>query len=351
MSERKFLSALCSTCETVMPTLDYNEALYSLLKNTVNCLKAKAGGIRLFDRSGGKLELASAFGIPEANLNKEAFDAADSPIDKLTLSRKVVQRRDISQDKWFQNPMEAKRQGIKSVLSIALHIGHKKLGIMRIYKADTRVFRDEEISFVSALAAQGAGVIRNAQRYNRLKSLNEIGKTVTSQLDIENVLDTVCKSAVKDVSARGASILLFGREMEQLEVVAAYGLSEKFIHKGPISIDKSISDCLKGKDVIIEDTENDPRIQYPGEVKKEGIKSIICVPLKVKEVTIGTLRIYTGYKYKMDKEDLQFINILGDFSAVAIENARLFQHVKSNYDELTMEVWKWYDWGERSPRI
>ena len=49
--------------------------------------------------------------------------------------------------------------------------------------------------------------------------------------------------------------------------------------------------------------------------------------------------------------EIEFLTALASFGAIAIENARLFQHVKTEYEELTKDVWKWYDWGSRFPNI
>jgi hypothetical protein len=42
---------------------------------------------------------------------------------------------------------------------------------------------------------------------------------------------------------------------------------------------------------------------------------------------------------------------LADFGTVAIENARLYEHVRRDYEDLTKDVWKWYGWGEHKPQI
>ena len=351
MSQKRFLSSLCHACENVVSTTDYKEALHSLVKNAADCLKAKAASIRLLDRAGNTLEIAAAFGLSKSYLKKGPVEINKSPIDELALDGKIVKIRDVAKDGRLQYPDEAKKEGIKSMLCLPLKSGERLLGVLRIYAAEERVFSGEDIAFVNTLAFHGAAVLKNAQKYERLKRLYEIGKTITSQLEIEKVLHIICENAASDMSAKGASILLIGRKTDQLEVRATFGLSEQFIQKGPVKADKSISECLSGKEVIIEDPESDKRLQYPEALKKEGIKSIICVPVRIKDTVVGTLRIYTAYRYKMIQEDLEFLDILADFGGVAIENARLYKHVRKEYEDLSKDVWKWYSWGERQPRI
>jgi GAF domain-containing protein len=145
--------------------------------------------------------------------------------------------------------------------------------------------------------------------------------------------------------------MLVNRDTGQLEVAATHGLSGHFTRKGPVIVDKSVCECLRGKEVVIEDTSRDRRLQYPRALKKEGVKSLICIPLKLKGRMVGTLRVYMGYRYAYDREDLEFLNILGDFGVVALENARLYEHTKRAYQDLTEDVWKWYGWGTRQPKL
>jgi GAF domain-containing protein len=335
----------------VAATLDYHEALNSLVKNAAECLKAKASSVRLLDKSGNTLEIAATFGLSKSYLAKGPVEVDKSPIDRLALSGQVVQIRDVTKDGRFQYPEEAKKEGIKSVACVPLKCRDKLLGVLRIYTEKTHLFVGDEIAFISILASQAGVVIRNAHRHERLKKVNLIGESITSQLDLRKVLDNICQSAVHDMSAKGASITLINKNTGRLEPVATQGLSEVFLAKGPLMVDKSISECLKGQNVVIEDVEKDERIQYPEAVKKDGIKSIICIPLKLRENVIGTLRIYTAYPYKVEGEDLVFLNILADFGAVAVENARLYEHIRRDYEDLQRDVWKWYNWGKRQPQI
>ncbi len=193
--------------------------------------------------------------------------------------------------------------------------------------------------------------VGNARLHQMVRTLHRIGKVITSHLNLVTVLKMIVENASCLTKAKGAAILLLDRETKTLEVSATYGLSESFLKKGPISMDKSIKECLAGKVVSIPDAAKDKRVQYPGELKAEGIASILCVPLIVRKDIIGTLRIYMAMRQDFSEEDIEFLSALADFGAIAIENSRLYEHVKKDYEDLTQDVWKWYDWGKESPKI
>ncbi|MCL5986156.1 MAG: GAF domain-containing protein [Actinobacteria bacterium] len=350
-AQNEFMGSLCKICENVASTLNYTEALTLLVKNAAKYIGAKASSIRMLDKTGTALEIVATYGLSKTYLEKGPVEVGKSAIDKMALAGEIVQIKDVSRDERVQYPEEAEREGIKSVLFLPLKYKGRAIGVLRIYMQNEHEFSKSEVDFISAIATQGAIAIKNAQRYNRLKSFYEIGKTITSELKLPKVLELICQSAANDLKAIGASIMMLDTESGTLSAVSSVGLRESFLKKGPVEVDKSIKSCLEGNPVVIEDTATDKRIQYPDQVGKEGIKSIICVPLKLKEKVIGMLRVYTGYRYKEDEEDIEFLSILADFGTVAVENARLYEHVEKEYEELTRDVWKWYDWGERAPRI
>jgi GAF domain-containing protein len=115
---------------------------------------------------------------------------------------------------------------------------------------------------------------------------------------------------------------------EQLEVESSYGLSDQYVRKGPLSADKSIFDTLKGKPVIIEDAASDPRVQYPLEAKQEGIASIVSLPIILREIVIGVLRLYTAVPCRFAQDDIDFLSAIAMQSGLAIGNAKMYEHVK-----------------------
>jgi signal transduction protein with GAF and PtsI domain len=350
VQETKLLNVLCSTCENVTSTLDYPEALKSIVENAAHCLKTKASSIRLLDRTGTMLETAATFGLSEAYLKKGPVKISMSPLDSLVLSGRVIQIKDVTTDKQFQYGQEAQIEGIKSVLCLPLKSRERFLGVLRVYTGEEHIFNEDEIVFIRTFAAQASSVIKNAQQYRRLKMLNELGRDIVSHLEIKKVLETICTKALEDMSAHGASVI-FVDSKGKLELAATAGLSERFLNAGAVKTDESIQECLKGRESVIEDAQTDPRLGSHEAFKDEGIKSILCIPFEQKGRAIGTLRLYTAYRYTHDQEDTDFLKILRDFGVIALENARRYEHIRRDYEDLSRDVWNWYGWGTRQPTL
>ena len=173
----------------------------------------------------------------------------------------------------------------------------------------------------------------------------DICKTINSSLNLSEVLNRITENVVSALSAKACTVFLWDREKNILEVGASHGLSESYLKKGPLVADKSISETLEGKSVLIHDTNQDPRIQYPNEAKKEGIASIFSIPISVKNKIIGVLRIYTAEQRNFYKDDIEFVAGLADMSGIAIDNARMYDHLKADHENLIAEVHQWFDYG------
>lgn len=166
--------------------------------------------------------------------------------------------------------------------------------------------------------------------YYKTKTLYEISQAVTSTLNFSEVLNTIVQQATKAMNAKACSIRLLDQEKRQLKIGAAYGLSQEYLSKGTVDLDKSLIDrgALRGKPVSVLDVTKDPGFQYPEEAKKEGIRSVLCVPLIVREQPIGVLRLYTGEIHRFTEEEIEFLSALASQGAVAIENARTYQRLE-----------------------
>ncbi len=163
-------------------------------------------------------------------------------------------------------------------------------------------------------------------------------KAISSSLNLNEVLELIVKSVVNLLKVKGCGVNLLDDTRKKLETRVAFGLSENYLAKGPLDADKSVTECIEGKTVFIEDIASDPRIQYPDEAKKEGIVSILSIPLKVKEKVIGVLRVYTGDNRRFNDREMEMVNKLAEQAGIAVVNAKLYKDIKEDYESLKKEL-------------
>jgi signal transduction protein with GAF and PtsI domain len=169
--------------------------------------------------------------------------------------------------------------------------------------------------------------------YTYLSAFMHITKAINSSIDLKEVLHLIVKSTCKTTGSKGCTLMLLDEKGERLEVRSSFGLSDQYVGKGPLSADKSISETLNGKPVIIEDATSDPRVQYPQAAEQERIASIVSVPIDIRGKTLGVLRLYTSVPCRFTQDDIDFLTAIGMQSGIAIENAKMVEYMKANYEK------------------
>ena len=163
-----------------------------------------------------------------------------------------------------------------------------------------------------------------------LSAFMKITKAINSSLEVQEVLHLIVQSTCETTGSKGCSLMLLDEKNERLEVKSSYGLSDQYVGKGPVWADQSISETLKGKPIIIEDAIRDPRVQYPDEARREGIASIISLPVILRERVIGVLRLYTSVPCRFTEDDIDFLSAIAMQSGLAIGNAMIYEHAKKD---------------------
>ncbi|MGD9181731.1 MAG: GAF domain-containing protein [Desulfobacterales bacterium] len=166
------------------------------------------------------------------------------------------------------------------------------------------------------------------------ETLLKITGAISSIRDPEEVVLVTVESVKTALDVKGCTLFLVNRKTNELKIAASYGLSDNYLNKGPLSALKSIAESIKEGPVAIYDVSDDPRLQYPEEAKKEGIASILSVPIKVHDNIIGALRVYTDEPWEFTLEDVNFVQAVAQIAGMAIDLCRLNKGYKSSIEIL-----------------
>ncbi len=359
------------TAQAILSASSLQETLDSLVQRTVAALEIKAGGLRLIDEESHNLKQVASFGLSETYLNKGALNA-DQSIPEV-LDGLVVYVKDACSDPRIQYPEAMRAEGIASVLSVPVIASDKVIGVLRLYSAEPHDYSDEDIEFVSALAEMGGMAIVNARIYQDkdeqlaslfeeigvdlpttveavtqelsvsavqdidpskslgyFRTLHEITSAVLSTLDSTEVVQMIVDKVISIMQVKASALRLRNETTHELELIATSGLSETFLAKGQPHTDQSISETLAGRPVLIIDTANDPRLEYPVETVAEGIASILSMPIIAQQRVVGVLRLYSAEKRLYSQEEITFLSALAEISGIAIMNAKIYE--KTNND-------------------
>jgi len=359
------------TAQAILSARNLQETLDSLVQSTAVALEVKAGSLRLIDEESNNLKQVASFGLSETYLNKGALNA-DQSIPEV-LEGIVVYIKDAGSDPRIQYPDAMRAEGIGAVLSVPVIAGEKVIGVLRLYSAEAHDYSDEDIEFVSALAEMGGLAIANARLYQNqgdklaslfeeigvdlpttveervqqvditaiksvdpskslgyFRTLHEVTQAVLSTLDSNEVVQLIVDKVINIMQVKASALRLRNEITHELELIATTGLSEKFLAKGQPHTDQSISETLAGKPVLITDTANDPRLEYPVETVAEGISSILSMPIIARQRVVGVLRLYSAEVRQYSQEEITFLSALAEIAGVAIMNAKIYEKTRND---------------------
>jgi signal transduction histidine kinase len=158
----------------------------------------------------------------------------------------------------------------------------------------------------------------------KLTALYEMLKTVGATSELQELLDLATRSAAGIMGVKACSIKLLDEGRKRLKFASSYGLSQDYVSKGAVDIDKSPINrkIIEGSFFSIGKIEEKDYFQYPEDIRKEGIASMMCLPLRVEKMVLGVFCVYSQTSYDFSEEDIRFFSQMSDLIALAIETLR-----------------------------
>jgi len=159
-----------------------------------------------------------------------------------------------------------------------------------------------------------------------------MGDGLNSQVDTVELLEKTAEALVEQFDLKACHFRLLSRDQKILEHVASHGLSDQFLSKGPVDAERSVTAALDGEMVMVKDCSADDRIQYPEEFAREGIVSMVTIPLATRGQVIGVMRLATAEPREFNDEELDFFRVASLFCTSAIIHS-LFHEILEDVND------------------
>lgn len=173
----------------------------------------------------------------------------------------------------------------------------------------------------------------------------ELFKVIKSAMHASPDLETMANNLVQLLTGalgiKGCSLFAANPDKKELDVFTTFGLSTTYLRKGAISSQKSIAAIYNKKPVVITDTSNTDLLQYPEAAQKEGIKSIISLPVVFSDKVIGAMRLYNHQSWDVSDQDLDTLMLFTDHVGMAMTYTRLvnaFMLIKDTVQDVH-DIW------------
>ena len=167
-----------------------------------------------------------------------------------------------------------------------------------------------------------------------LREIQAISRLVNSTLDLDAVLTTIVELLPRSMNAHGCTIRLLTPESNRLELAASFGLSQEYLDRGEVVDEQNTIMALQGEPVGIVDVAADERVLYHDHMVREGIKSLLAVPIKVKDEVIGIIRILARQRRNFNQAEISFSLAVAEVGGAAIINAGTYRKITLLFNQI-----------------
>jgi signal transduction histidine kinase/putative methionine-R-sulfoxide reductase with GAF domain len=223
--------------------------------------------------------------------------------------------------------------GFRSAAFVPLMSSGQVFGGVVLAAARPRAFDDADLEMLSELARPLAlGIERwrlvdeSRRRADELAALHATSQLITARLDVASVLDRISLSMPALIGASGCGIALFNSERTHVVQAAAYGFHSEEWRTLSVPVGEGIIGrvAADGTPIRVADVQADPRSAQREIDEREGIRSLLCVPLKVVGVVIGVVSAFSTRPSSFTAHHQRVLEAFAEQAGIAIHGARLF---------------------------
>jgi len=170
----------------------------------------------------------------------------------------------------------------------------------------------------------------------QLEAISKVSRTITSDLYLEDILKLIVTVTAEIMDSKICSLMLIDGKTKELVLAATQSMSEIYNKKPHLKVGEGIAGkvALENKPKAVYDLTREPEYKYKDIAAKEGLKSLLSVPLAVKGKVIGVLNNYTSYPHRFTKTEIDVLTTVANQAAIVIENSELMIKTKVIQEEL-----------------
>lgn len=278
-------------------------------------------------------------------LLKAVYDAPHNLVGRLTLQigegitgwvareiLPVVLEREAFNDRRFKKLPDLRDQQYQSFLSVPMTAQGEVIGVLNVKTLAPRQYPARTVRMLQAVAAQAAAAVQGMRLQEsmtvtstQLSAISEVSRTITSNLYLEEILQLIVAMTARNFHFTICSIMLLDEDRRELVIKATQSKSRDYVNKPNLKVGESVAGraLQEGRVLTILDVKRAPEYRFPDIAEKEGLCSMVCLPLISRDRSIGVLNCYTAQPKRFSAEEIESLQTVANQAAIAIENAKL----------------------------
>jgi signal transduction histidine kinase len=172
-----------------------------------------------------------------------------------------------------------------------------------------------------------ANEVNRADEHSRLAAIYQVSQALGSSLVLDDALKEVMDAVIRLTGAERGCIMLFDDAAGGLDLRAARNLERESLSQKEMEYSRTVVETVArtGKAVLTTNAQTDPRFADQHSVMQFSLRSVLCVPLQVKEQILGVIYVDNRVRTALfSQRDRELLSAFAVQAAIAIENAQLY---------------------------
>lgn len=326
------LAALREISRAINAACQLDATLDLITRRTADVMGMDSCSIYLLDGEGEWLVLKATTGLAFRAVGQARLRLGEGLTGWAAQTGQPVAVADAERDPRFKYLPETKETRFQSLLAMPLVNQGRVIGAMNVQTRAHHGFSEDEVELLGLIADLAAGALEKAMLYEgmqrqivELSALAEVSETITSPRYLDEMLEVVVEMAARVMKARLCSLMLLDEASGELILRATQHLSPTYRDKPPLKVGQGIVGLVAqdGQPITVLDVRRDERYRHGDIALQEGLCSLLCVPLSVRDRVIGVFNCYTAEPHRFANDEIALFSTLANQTALAIENARL----------------------------
>ncbi|MDR5682758.1 MAG: GAF domain-containing protein [Armatimonadota bacterium] len=326
------LTALREISRTISQAHDLDTTLATITRKTAEVMGMDSCSLYLLDPQGEHLVLRATTGLAPEAVGRARLHMGEGLTGWAAENAQPAWSSDAASDPRFVLLPETQEFRFRSLLAVPLTVGGRVLGAMNVQTRAVHEFADDEVELLSMIADMAGGAIEKATLYDHMRrqihelsTLAELSQTLSAPLYLDQVLQVIVEMAARMLDAKLCSLLLVDEAAGVLRPAAAHPTGQAYTQRPPLALGEGVAGraAQSGESEVVSDLLSDPKYADPDFARREGLRSMVCVPLRVRDRVIGVLNCYRARPNAFSAADVSLLTTLATQTALAIENANL----------------------------
>jgi sigma-B regulation protein RsbU (phosphoserine phosphatase) len=337
-SDTELLSTLFDLGREVTSVLDLEELLAKIPTLIARLTRFSAFSVYLLDEKRQELRIGYAVGYPDGVAPTLRLKVGQGVVGAAVQEGRPILVNDIRREPRYMGPL----RNMLSQLAVPLRRKGKVIGALNLLDLTEGAFTEQDEKLLRQFAAHVAVAIENARLFrserqyvDTLETLAEIGREMSSILDLDVLLTRIASLTKRLIDYRTFGILLLDDDTGELEMKLAVrygkGAESKHVKLGEGLVGWA---ALHKEAVLVSDVSKDAR--YISLV--DDAQSEMVIPMLIKDRCIGVFDLESPELDAFTKEHKELLTLLASQAAIAIDNARLYEEVRRNEERIEKEL-------------